>query len=125
MSKASSSKGMWTAVPDDEAVLFREALASLAGTETKKMFGCPCAFVQGQMYAVFHPTGLALKLSDEDRSALLDLPEAVPFEPMPGRAMRQYAVLPPDLASFPDELLAWLGKAHAYARTLPPKEGKR
>jgi hypothetical protein len=41
---------------------------------------------------------------------------------MPGRVMRQYVILPPDLASTQDELQVWLGKAYAYVRSLSPKD---
>ena len=121
----SSGKGMWSAVPDEQAEGFRQALELLPEVELRKMFGCPCAFVHGQMFAVFHPVGLALKLSDEDRETLLEQPEAEVFEPMPGRRMRQYVVLPPAIASTEDGLRQWLDKAYRYAAALPPKEAKR
>jgi TfoX/Sxy family transcriptional regulator of competence genes len=118
---------MWSAVPDEQAEGFRQALAPLPEVELRRMFGCPCAFVHGQMFAVFHPAGLALKLSDEDREALLQEPGARPFEPMPGRKMRQYAVLPPAsqapaFQAAGDPLRHWIGKAYRYAAELPPKE---
>jgi TfoX/Sxy family transcriptional regulator of competence genes len=116
---------MWSAVPDEQAAGFREALEPLPEVELRKMFGCPCAFVHGQMFAVFHPVGLALKLSDEDREALLAQPNAALFEPMPGRRMRQYVVLPPALQSTEETLQQWIGRAYRYAATLPPKEVKR
>jgi TfoX/Sxy family transcriptional regulator of competence genes len=116
---------MWSAVPDEQAEGFRLALEPLPEVELRKMFGCPCAFVHGQMFAVFHPVGLALKLSDEDRETLLKEPNARVFEPMPGRKMRQYVVLPPAYASNVDALQQWLDKAYHYAEALPPKEKKR
>ena len=116
---------MWSAVPDEQAEGFRQALELLPEVELKRMFGCPCAFVHGQMFAVFHPVGLALKLSAEDRETLLEQPDARLFEPMPGRKMRQYVVLPPAYQSSADALQQWLGKAYYYAAALPPKEKKR
>jgi hypothetical protein len=116
----------WTSVSDERAEAFRRALDALPGAETRKMFGCPCAFVNGQMFAVFHPRGLALKLSEADRVTLLAQDGAVPFEPMPGRKMREYVVVPPAVEREEADLSAWLDRAFAYARTLPPKgEGKR
>ena len=117
--------GMWSAVPDEQGEGFRRALEPLPEVELRKMFGCPCAFVHGQMFAVFHPVGLALKLSVEDRETLLEQPDAALFEPMPGRKMRQYVVLPPATASAEDGLREWLGRAYRYAASLPPKEKKR
>jgi TfoX/Sxy family transcriptional regulator of competence genes len=112
-------------VPDEQAEGFRQALEALPEVELRKMFGCPCAFVHGQMFAVLHPAGLALKLSDEDREALLQAPGAKPFEPMPGRTMRQYLVLPPADPSTEGDLQRWIGKSYTYAASLPAKEVKR
>ena len=122
--KASTDTG-WTAVPDARAELFQQALLALPGIETRKMFGCPCAFVGGQMFAVFHPQGLALKLPEDERAALLARQKARPFEPMPGRKMREYVVVPPSVERDEAELAAWLEKAFAYARSLPPKKGRK
>jgi TfoX/Sxy family transcriptional regulator of competence genes len=116
----------WTSVPAERTQTFQEALQSWPAVEIRRMFGCPCAFVNGQMFAVFHQQGLALKLSEEDRGALLEQEGAKPFEPMPGRRMREYVVVPPAVENVQAELQAWLEKAFAYARSLPPKKkGKR
>jgi TfoX/Sxy family transcriptional regulator of competence genes len=126
MSKTpSSGKGLWSAVPDEQAQGFKQALETLPEVELRKMFGCPCAFVHGQMFAVFHPVGLALKLSEEDRVALLEQAGAKPFEPMPGRKMREYIVLPDPYLSAEESLQTWLHKAHRYAALLPPKRSKQ
>jgi TfoX/Sxy family transcriptional regulator of competence genes len=120
-----SSKGMWSAVPAERAKGFTQALAAFPEVDLRQMFGCPCAFANGKMFAVFHPAGLALKLSAEDREALLQTPGAKPFEPMPGRKMREYVVLPEDLVSLDDQLGTWLRRAHTYAASLPPKRSQR
>lgn len=115
----------WTSVPDERALIFRQALEPLPEVETRKMFGCPCAFVNGQMFAVFHPEGLALKLSEEDRGTLLEQNGAKLFEPMPRRKMHQYVVVPPYVESAKDELDVWLKRAFVYAQSLPPKKGRK
>jgi TfoX/Sxy family transcriptional regulator of competence genes len=116
---------MWSAVPDERAEGFRRALEALPEVELRKMFGCPCAFVHGHMFAVLHPTGLALKLSTEDRETLLEQPEAKTFEPMPGRKMRQYVTLPPAYQTTEGKLRQWIGRSYRYAAALPPKEARR
>ncbi len=40
---------------------------------------------------------LMLRLSDEDRARFLKLPGARPFEPTPGRVMKEYVEVPPGL----------------------------
>ena len=38
--------------------------------------------------------------------------------------MREYALVPPDIARSPEALAPWFAKALAHARALPPKEAK-
>jgi TfoX/Sxy family transcriptional regulator of competence genes len=59
------------------------------------MFGGPAYFVNGNMFAGVLGEQLMVRLDADDRAELLDAdPGAVPFEPMPGRPMREYVTLP-------------------------------
>jgi len=51
-----------------------------------------------------------------------DLVDRFRFEPMPGRAMREYVVLPPEVAADADATRQWIERAADYVRTLPPKK---
>ena len=88
------------------------------------MFGYPCAFVNGQMFAGLHQESLILRLSEQERIELSQSHGATPFEPLPGRAMREYVVVPPTVVSDDDLLNKWLQKAFAYASLMPPKAPK-
>lgn len=88
------------------------------------MFGYPAAFVNGNMAAGLHQDGLVLRLSEIDRAGLMKA-GGKQFEPMPGRPMREYVVVPPEFANKPTELKKWLGRAVAYAASLPPKAKKK
>ena len=114
----------WQSAPPDLVQAFGQALASFPGAQPRKMFGYPAAFVNGNMAAGLHQSDLILRLAEPDRQALLDQPGARTFEPMPGRPMREYVAAPESVVNSPEELEAWLGRAVAYARTLPPKEPK-
>lgn len=95
---------------------FEAALAGLPGVERRQMFGCPCAFVHGHLFAGVH----------EDR-LLARVPEAAavhPFAPM-GRAMREYAALEGALDWPAHELRDWVRRAYDYASGLPPKAAAR
>ena len=46
------------------------------------------------------------------------------FEPMAGRPMREYVVIPSDLARDPEQARAWVERAAEYVRSLPPKASK-
>jgi TfoX/Sxy family transcriptional regulator of competence genes len=100
------------ALPDDAAVDFRP------------MFGYPCYWTGGNMFFATHQEYLILRLSDEDRAAFLGLSGARVFEPMPGRPMREYVVVPPELADESGPLREWVAKGYRYASSLPPKEKK-
>jgi len=87
------------------------------------MFGYPAAFVNGNMACGLHQDGLVLRLGDDDRAALIK-EGGVPFEPMPGRVMREYVVAPQKLASKTSDLKRWLERAVAHTAALPKKTKK-
>jgi hypothetical protein len=86
------------------------------------MFGCPCFFVNGNMVAGAHFSGIFVRLSLEDRAELLSLPGAAPFEPLPGRVMREYVVVAQSVAADAASLASWLARARLFALSLPTKE---
>ena len=88
----------------------------------RQMFGYPCAWIVGNMLTGLFAEQWWVRLSEPDRDALLALPGAHPFEPMPGRSMGRYVVLPPDVAASDTSLDAWLSKAVDFTRTMPPKK---
>ena len=89
------------------------------------MFGYPAAFVGGNMFTGVHEDRMILRLGEEDRTLLLREKGAQIFEPMPGRPMREYVVVPEAVLGSPPKLREWLRRAEAYARTLPAKSSKQ
>ena len=65
----------------------------------RQMFGYPCAWIGGNMLTGLFAEQWWVRVSEPDRVALLALPGAHPFEPMPGRAMGSYVVLPAEVAA--------------------------
>jgi TfoX/Sxy family transcriptional regulator of competence genes len=114
-------------VPAAEATKQRFAglIAQIPQAEPRKMFGYPCAFVNGQMFFGVFGNALMLRLSDEDRAAFLKLPGAKLFEPMPGRPMKEYVEIPPALLQSESELLKWVNKGQAWVQPLPAKSKRR
>lgn len=96
--------------------------ATDASGDRKQMFGCPCAFTRGQMYAGLFGEQLFVRLRAEDRERLITDEGATSFDPMGGRPMREYVVLPEAWVDDEERLAQWVGKARAYASTLPPKK---
>lgn len=88
----------------------------------RQMFGYPCAWIGGNMLSGLFAEQWWVRVSEPDRDALLEVPGAHPFEPMPGRSMGRYVVLPPDVTASEADLDTWLVKAIDFTRTLPPKK---
>jgi hypothetical protein len=85
------------------------------------MFGYPALFVGGNLVTGLFARQWMIRLPDDDRAELLAIPGAAPFEPMPGRAMRRYATLPPEIVADDTALSAWIRRAIAFGQTLPAK----
>jgi TfoX/Sxy family transcriptional regulator of competence genes len=115
----------WKKVPPELEVFLGKALVPFAA-QKKSMFGCPVYFVNNNLFAGLHQDNLFVRLSEQDRAALLKSnDEASVFEPMPGRQMREYMVLPETLYSDQAEFTKWLKRSHSYVLSLPPKKAKK
>ena len=94
--------------------------------EYKKMFGYPAFFVNGNMFVGVHGDKLFLRLSDADIAKITkDYTDVSAFEPMPGRAMKGYVVLPKTLYSDDTAFAGLLNKSMEYASKLPSKAKKQ
>jgi TfoX/Sxy family transcriptional regulator of competence genes len=80
--------------------------------------------LKGNMFAGLHEAGMVVRLPDEARAEFLRLKGAEQFEPMPGRVMREYVVVPGVLLNAPEKLRAWVEKSLAYVSSLPAKAKK-
>ncbi len=105
----------WTKVPADLAAAFDAALPKSPLVERRQMFGCPCAFVNGRMFAAVHQERLLVRLPDEavKRPSL-----------MMGRTMKDYAAFDGALDLAAEEMQDWVARGFAYTQTLPPKAAK-
>ncbi len=114
----------FTKVPDELVQLFERALKDFPMAIQRKMFGYPCAFVNGNMFTGLFQDEMFLRLNDEDRAAIRKEYGTELFEPMPGRPMRQYVLVPRYVRNSPRLLRTWLTKSMEYAKSLPPKVKK-
>jgi TfoX/Sxy family transcriptional regulator of competence genes len=64
-----------------------------------------------------------VRLPEEDRAALLREGGSA-FEPMAGRPMKEYVVLPDGWRDEPDRIREWASRALDHAEELPPKQKK-
>ena len=113
--------------PNEKLVkLLDEIVATLefdAPVDYRPMFGCPAYFTGGNLFAGVWQQTMMLRLSEDER-AEVTAAGGRPFEPMPGRAMKEYVALPPDMMADRDVASLWVRKAAAYAASLPPKAKK-
>jgi len=110
----------FTPAPEALVRRFTDAVGAMRGVESRKMFSYPAAFVHGNMFSGLFQDAMILKLPEADRRSLAER-GGRPFEPMPGRVMGEFVVVPPALLADPGELASWLGRARMYVATLPPK----
>ena len=116
----------FTKPPEPLVALFGRAVATLPDVETRKMFGYPAAFANGNMFSCLFQSSMILRLSEDDRAACARDFGATLFEPMPGRPMREYVAVPDELLRSAKLLDAWLRRSHGYAAGLPSrKAGKK
>jgi len=98
-----------------DPALIERFLASLPltqGVERRQMFGYPCAFVNGNMFAGLHEQRLIVRLPAEAA--------ARPFK-VQGKVMRDYAAIEDALDCPTPQLRAWIAQALDFTRGLPPK----
>ncbi len=103
---------------------FHEAVAGIDGVEVRKMFGYPAAFIGGNLTAGLYQESVMMRLPEAEREERLAEGWSR-FEPMPGRPMREYVAMPPELAADVDAIRNWIERAAEHARTLPPKAPKK
>jgi TfoX/Sxy family transcriptional regulator of competence genes len=90
----------------------------------RPMFGQLSAFVNGNMFMGIFGEDFFVRLPEEDRTALLRAGGRA-FEPMAGRPMREYVVLPGGWRDEPDRVRDWAARALDHAEELPPKQPKK
>jgi hypothetical protein len=116
-----ASKPAWPKSPPELVERFRAAMEGFPAAERRLMFGYPCAFLNGHMFTGLQGEQWFVRLDDDDRARLLAIEGAGPFEPMPGRPMAGYAVLPPATIHDDSVVHEWITRAAAFVARLPPK----
>lgn len=114
----------WEKSPRALVELFDECLPTDPRIERRQMFGYPAAFVHGNMFAGLFQDQVIARLPANSPADMDAAHGAIPFEPMPGRVMRAYAVMPEAVVIDDEALAKALRHAFAYAASLPPKEKK-
>jgi hypothetical protein len=116
-------KDAWAKSSEAARQRFEVGVAGIEGLEQRQMFGYPAAFIGGNLTTSLHRDSWIVRLPEAEREARVTAGWS-DFEPMPGRPMRGYVVMPAEVAADADEARAWVERAAAYVRTLPPKAPK-
>ena len=100
---------------------FYSALPDSTAVQRRKMFGHACAFVNGNMFAGLHGSQVFVRLQGPLYDECLRSTGATAFEPMPGRPMKGYAVLPETVLTDAASLRDWVGRSFESIATMPAK----
>lgn len=103
---------------------FQSLVARIRGAVPMAMFGQVGATIADHMFAGTFEDQIVVRLPEAERAMFARMFGGGAFEPMPGRPMREYVAASADVLHDDATLLAWMKRAAAYARTLPPKEKK-
>jgi TfoX/Sxy family transcriptional regulator of competence genes len=115
--------GMSFPKPDEDSRAFFESLVpDDSRVQSRPMFGNRAAFVNGNMFLALFGSKVAVRLPAEDRAVLLRAAGAEAFEPMPGKPMIEYVVLPESWRKRRKKAEEWTERSFAWARELPPKK---
>ena len=115
----------WKKVPRD-LIEFLDVYLQGFPSEKRFMFGCPVYFVNNNMFMGAFQDSLFFRLSREDRTELLARYRDIrPFEPIRGRVMKDYIMVPEPVFSDPAWFSTWVERSYEFVSALPPKKAKR
>jgi TfoX/Sxy family transcriptional regulator of competence genes len=89
------------------------------------MFGNISAFVNGNMFSGLFGNDIFVRLSDKNRQELLEEKGASLLEPMNGKPMKEYVVVPSAWKNKPETIRLWLSRSLDWTSSLPPKKTKK
>jgi TfoX/Sxy family transcriptional regulator of competence genes len=112
--------------PDQASIeFFRSFVPSDPRVTIRPMFGNLSAFVNGNMFFGIFGGDLFLRLSPQDQQELLKNRGASLLEPMKGRPMKDYIVMPTTWKNEPETVRSWVSRSLTWSAKLPPKKAKK
>jgi len=86
------------------------------------MFGQWALFLKGHMFAGVFQDDIFVRISPDEQDEVRALSDEIEqFEPLKGRAMREYLVLPPTVFEDNELLISVLNRSIDFVSTFPPK----
>jgi TfoX/Sxy family transcriptional regulator of competence genes len=114
----------WQKSSPELCARFDAALPDDTRVERRRMFGYPCAFVNGHMFTGLHEQNLIVRLPEDQRVALIGDGRARAFAVM-GRTMREYVAVNDPLDVRERRLREWLAAAFTHTAGLPTKPARK
>jgi hypothetical protein len=107
--------------PPELVERFGTVLARYPDAQRKQMFGYPAAFVGGNMATGLFADHWVVRLPDDEIAAAKEA-GAGAFEPMPGKPMKAFVVIPSEDVDDDARITAWVERGLALAASMPPKK---
>lgn len=102
---------------------FGAVLESYPQATRRKMFGYPAAFVGGNMATGLFGADWVVRLPEgEIEAAKAD--GAAAFEPMPGKAMKAFVIIPRSDVADDGAIRGWVERGLALASSMPAKKDR-
>ncbi|WP_397570324.1 TfoX/Sxy family protein [Schlesneria sp. T3-172] len=98
----------------------RNMLARKKGIEPKKMFGCLCFLLNGNLLTGVRKDCLIARLGREESELALREPFVRPFD-ITGKRMRNWVLVEPPAVEDDDQLKGWIDRATSVVKRLPKK----
>jgi TfoX/Sxy family transcriptional regulator of competence genes len=89
------------------------------------MFGNNAAFINGNMFMGLYGDDLFVRLSEDEGGELLDNKGASLFEPMKGRPMKGYFMIPRAWRNNQEKIQGWVNRSLAWTKKMPAKKPKK
>jgi TfoX/Sxy family transcriptional regulator of competence genes len=110
--------------PSDQAkAAFQRIVPPDPAVTTRPMFGNLAAFVNGNLFCGLFGEDLFVRVSDDDQATIRNQGGKA-FEPMQGRAMTGYVIVPAGWQARPAPAQSWIVTALIWSRRLPSKASK-
>ena len=103
---------------------FDSIAAEYPQAQRRPTFGYPCLYVGGNMVSGLFQSSWHVRLGPAETTELLALEGAAPFEPMPGRPMTGFTLMPQAIVEDDAAIRRWVERAISFGTTMPPKVPK-
>jgi hypothetical protein len=107
--------------PPELVERFSAVLDGYPDAVRKQMFGYPAAFIGGNMATGLFADRWVVRLPDAEIEAAKTA-GAGPFEPMPGKPMKSFVVIPKSDVADDDAIRRWVQRGLDHAASMPAKK---